>query len=366
MKKLNRRDYLIGMGAGAAGIVGAATVPSLGKNIRQVFTDQDSPRCAPGENRTPGIRVWQRPHPGPFPVVPENQIVKLIFHGLAGFSWCKNPQTQQYSCDVGFFDKPDNYHRHTLMIHAFSAPSCTPVNVPTKVRKLSLIVNDRAVFNEVYFYQPGTVSNRGDLSDSRDFRWIMDFESNYLYGVSLKKKRKVFKPTLSVPCGLFYTLHKTGSTFRMQPAVGPPINDVGNVADILAANVYVPANAAVELRVNDRPYPIQAPGEIHFNNHCSGGSHCAVPEPHNVQNKKRRNDFYMNHEAFEFDVAERELFLLHSGTPSPLQGTSCAIYTSLAEHRHSSRPDVVFMNDEAPCSGTGFGGGGGLPPYPQS
>jgi hypothetical protein len=363
MNRITRRDYLTRMGVGAAGIVGTAGL-TFGKDVSEFPSSHVSERGTLGDIQAPKTqsvapREWLRRHPGPFPSVPANQVVKLIFHGLAGFCWREDPRTHKISCDVGFFNKPDSYHRHRLMVHAYSA-SCTAVNLPTNVQKLSLIVTNRAILDEAYFYQPGNVSSRAELTDPKDFRWMMDLESDYFHGISLEKKPSVFKPILSVPCGLFYTHHKTGSRFRVQPAEGPPVNDLGNVADILAANVYVTLGASVELRVNDQPHAIQAPGEVHFNNHCHSGSAC-TPQPHNLQDRRKRSDFYMNYEAFDRKTEpEYQLYLLHTGTPNPPEGTSCKEYRILTEDRHAADREVIFLNDEAPCTGTGYGGGGGF------
>ena len=72
---------------------------------------------------------------------------------------------------------------------------------------------------QTYFYQRYPACSRRELRDDRDFRWIVDFDSDYLYGKHLpgsshlQTKPDVYSPVLRVTSGLFYTLHKTGSTF---------------------------------------------------------------------------------------------------------------------------------------------------------
>lgn len=366
MKKMNRRDYLIRMRTGAGAVIGVTGLDIFGKeqpphvkpSLSEVsFESQPSgnkPIAAP-------IKIWER-RAVRFPLSTPDQIVKLIFYGLIGFSW-REDADKKIVCDVGFHRKGDGYHEHKLSIYAYknasSSRSCTPIEVPRDINKISFPKPETTFFDEAHFYQPGRVDRREQLTSIRDFRWIMDFESDYFYGAHLDRKKEVYMPTLSVPCGLFYTLHKTASTFRAQPPAGPHYSDLGSVADVLAANIYVRPGRSIKLVINDTDYYIDAPGEVYFLNHCHGGSAC-TPEPNNVQNKKERSDFYLNFEAFHLNSGdeEYELYLLHGHRPTRIV-TVCKELTprKLEERR---------LSDEAPCSGTGFGGGGGLPAYPPT
>jgi hypothetical protein len=368
MKKLNRRDYLISMGAGAAGLTGAGLKTFANHRPRWLTSHPTEGEGGPDAQTTrtaqaAAPRLWQRRRSN-FPSASSNQIVKLIFYGLVGFSWREDPQTHKISCDVGFFNKPDTYHGHKLMIHAYTVHACSPINLPVTIQKLALTVPNRAILDEAYFYQPGVVSTREDLRDQNDFRWIMDFESDYFYGTHLDRIPHVYSPTLSIPCGLFYTMHKTASKFRTQPATSGPVRDLGSVADIFGANIYVPPGGIVKLLVNDVPYDVQAPGEVYFLNHCETGTACN-PEPNNIQDKHKRSDFYMNYEAFNRNgKPEFELFLLYSNPPTGSIATTCESKSRILLGDNRALNRTLVASDEAPCSGTGYGGGGGLPPSP--
>jgi len=111
-------------------------------------------------------------------------------------------------------------------------------------------------------------------------------------------------------------MRTTGSTFRAQPADGTEsyVSDLGSVADVIAANIYLNPGGFVKLTVNGVEKKVHAPGEIYFINHCYYDSAMTIeckPEPYNMQDKKRRNDFFLNYKAFRRGGAkECELFMV--------------------------------------------------------
>ena len=81
--------------------------------------------------------------------------------------------------------------------------------------------------------------------------------------------------------------------------------------------------------------------------------------PYNLQDKKKRSDFFLNYKAFDRKSApEYQLFLADSHVQTKDPDVICE--WSRLNHRNAKK-----LNDEAPCSGAGYGGGDiGLPAYP--
>lgn len=396
MKKINRRDYLKGLGAGAAVLVGGANLSLLAQKRSTKVETKDqyvkSVGSKEARNKTEGPLIWQKQIPK-FPTISDDYVVKLIFYGLMGFS--SRGADPNYSCDVGIHRHGDSTHHHWLSIHAYEqimggecrkVYPCPPKPLPCpstteateKISKLDLYISepDEEV-KQVYFYQPGTIASRDDLVDPQDFRWIIDFDSDYLYGKDfgnattpkVRKKSKAYAPKFNVTSGVFYTLRKTSSTFRAQSAKGDFVSDLSNVADVLAANIYLKPSGSVRLTINDMPYTIHPPAEIYFINECfqdKKRKYYCHAEPHNIKEKKKRNDFYLNYENFELDdKPEFELFLLHGGTQTDAK-VACA-RNLLRSHESSAHnplksDEYIFFTDEAPCAAAGYGAGGGLPP----
>jgi hypothetical protein len=349
------------MAASAAGLAIGAGCKNVNENqarqAREVL-----PAIAKSE--TP--RLWKERWSGPFPKYPADQTIKLIFYGLASVS--PRNQSGKTTCEVGFHSSGDVSHRHELSIFTFDnaqtgmcAARYDSTNPREQIAMLAMSVDEpEDKFNEVSFFQPGDVQRRTELTDGRDFRWIIDFESDYFYRNfpgsahpdKLPKVPHIYKPVLAVPSGLFYTLRKTASTFEIKTTGGPFYrSELGNVADVIGANVYVKPGTGLTLFVNTKPHQVQAPGEIYFINTCTksaAGDHCDA-DP-SSSDKTRRGDFYLHYKGFELEgKPEYELFLLES-------------------HSHSVLPDVVCapgklnpysrLTDESPCAAAGYSGGG--------
>ena len=377
MKKINRRDYLKGLGAGAAVVVGGANLGLLAqKRPTKVETEIQNFKSVGSKealNKTEGPLIWQK-QIQEFPSISDDYVVKLIFYGLMGFS--TRGADPHYSCDVGIHRHGDKTHHHWLSIYAYHpimGPPCpavfptpSPKDATEKISKLDFAIHDpHEDIPQVCFYQPGNVASRDGLTDPNDFRWIIDFDSEYLYGrdfgngttPKVRKKSKAYAPKFNVTSGVFYTLRKTTSTFRAQPASGEYVSDLSNVADVIGANIYLKPNGSVRLTINDTPYTIQPPAEIYFINECfqdKKREHPCHADSHNIKEKKKRNDFYLHYENFELDnKPEFELFLLQGGMQTDAD-VKCA--------RDLLRSREIAFTDEAPCAAAGFGAGGGLPP----
>jgi len=358
--KINRRDYLKQLGAagvfaGAAGLKGFAH--------ENADPQRPCPVESPCIDPSPAPAVWE-PRCCEFPPNPRSEYVKLIFEGLMGVARYKDGNKTR--CDIGFHNKGDSPLHHHLSIRAYNNAvnddNCTAVYktpAATKIKKLELKVSQPKVVDQAVFYQPGQACSRQQLTSYEDFRWIVDFESNYHYGKDLKKNKNIYRPTMRVPCGIFYTLRKTASTFRTQTTNGSRVCQLGNVADLIAANIYIESRSYVELIVDGVSYQISAPGEIYFTNHCRDDDQpneiCNF-NPYNLKEKKKRSDFFLNYKAFDRDGAdEYELFLAESHDQSKWPDVIC--------EKSAYKPsEAKKFNDESPCSAAGYGkGDGGLP-----
>src|SRR5689334_13593066 len=101
MKKINRRDYLTGLGAGAAGVVAATGLGVFARSDEIV------------SNRTPA-----RPDPALWPITntPPNRdsLVTVVIWGLAGI-WYNNRKPAEPFLEVGFHSGHPQ-HPHSLQV----------------------------------------------------------------------------------------------------------------------------------------------------------------------------------------------------------------------------------------------------------
>ncbi|HEY5885195.1 MAG TPA: hypothetical protein VIT88_10940 [Pyrinomonadaceae bacterium] len=388
MKIINRRDYLCQMSAALGTIMCFPKVDLLARSL--VESNQKLPRARSARVASYRPLTWEPQWSSELighANAAANEVVKLIFYGLNGFAK-RNGST---GCDVGFHSAGDANHHHRLSVVAYSGTSCTTVydQPATKVESLALQVPnvsdaDPRYRNGVSFFEPTyphPVLKRAHLTNPNDFRWIVDFDSDYLYGKfftggqqSVEINSNVYKPAFSVPYGIFYTLHKTTNRFWVITENGLHQSFLGPVADWTAANIYVEPNTSVTLRVNGSDYHVQAPGEIYFLNICYGDptytTACESTPNHPI--KEKRGDFFLNYKAFRRpNAAEYQLWRSPRRTPAPLdldlrcfgQATRIMpVHTQDKGHRKSRL--LPMITDESPCSGAGYGGGNGIPPYP--
>ena len=359
--KINRRDYLKGMGAAGmlAGVTGLE-----GFAHEHGYTQETCPTECTNAPRPP--RVWTPGWCKDFPSNPK--YVKLIFYGLLGIA----PRVAgKVQCQVGFHSKGDGPLHHELSIRAYSnvvdASSCTTFKrfeQKKKIESITLSVTDPDPdVDQAYFYQRGQACTRRELTDPKDFRWIIDFESHYLYRkhqpATLEKKQNVYSPVLTVEKGIFYTLHKTGSTFLARSEDCKYFSDLGNVADYIGANIYV-KSGGVTVNVDGAEFTVQAPGEIYFDNHCMNEDNEEMKcnfDPESTD-KKKRSDFFLNYKAFDRKThPEYHLHLLQKNAPVVLD-------VICERSRYEKMIEEKKLNDESPCSAAGYGGENrGFPPY---
>lgn len=338
MNKMNRRNYLKGMGA-AAGVIAGTDLNVLAQRPEEAVA---STTAAARESN-----------------LLSTSDVTLVFHGLMGI-W-QDPANGQWT--VGFHSKKTGNHEHQLMVTAYkitnTTPPCTQLGDTTPAKAIVLpgepllleVMNPR-ILDGVYFFQPPPSGGR---KHDNDFSWIVDFESQDWYGPNHRPDTAVYDPRLVLTNGLFYTLSKTSSTFRRQQADGEDHRHLGNIAEWIGANIYLRTGGQVKLTLPKQPQPIlfpQATGvryEIHFMNTClKKGTHDACTFKPFHPNKVERSDFYMHFDGIKPAPANELELVIAQGT----RGDGPAI---CGESRAS---------DESPCSAVGFGGPNGFPVFP--
>lgn len=337
MKKINRRDYLKGMGATAGVIAGTANLDVFAQNDQKTKKDTSKVLVQTG------VRKYD---------LHSTESVKLIFYGLMAI-WRNADQ----HCLIGFHSKDSGKHKHQLMVTAYrreGGGACTRLYPPEMVPpggKLELEVSRPDVFDGVYFFQPPLTSGR---LHENDFRWVPNLEGPAWYDQVLPRKQ-VHDPVLKVRNGLFYTLMKTLSTFRRQKFDGSSdVLYLGSIAEYVAANIYLETGGQVSLALPSRTIPLpQAANvtyEVHFMNHClkkGTSTPCDDFKPYHTD-KTERSDFYMHFDGIDLPASsELELVVAQGAT--------------------GSGPEICGgskASDEAPCSAAGYGGRGGFPIFP--
>jgi len=280
--------------------------------------------------------------------------VILVFHGLSGF-WVNGD-----SCVVGFHTRGD--HRHPLTIEVFDE-DCQSIKLFSgNLKKLQLEIDDPnlEVADKALFYQPdGKRIRRDRIRDPYDFQWIIDFEARECYGNQpLEVSLSTYKPQIKVSPAIFFTLKTTLGKFFIRtadsspmPGTGANFNEFGPVAEYIAANIYlIPNSGSVTLTVDGESKSISK-GQIHFFNDCDDQGRPCEWHP-KEPDKRKRNDFYLHYAAIT-SLPELELRLHEEVTPD---GPPDVICPSIRKR----------SNDNAPCAGAGYGGGGGFPPYPEA
>ena len=384
MTKMNRRDYLMGMGAAIGGFATIPQIEIFGQGLSPLEAHKGPRVLVPQATVSHAPQNWALPWEQPIPNVTDpRELVRLIFYGLNGFS--SRIANGRVVCDVGFHSSGDGNHKHNLFVEAYGGsglPRIYPTGNHVTINSIGLSVPavDPRFTNGVYFYQPRyaqQIVTRADLTDSKDFRWILDFESDYLYrkfaSGGVPRKSNIYKPVFSVPHGLFYTFHKTASTFEVKTASNQHRSLIGPVADWIVANIYVNRGTGVTLNINGTNYPIPAPAEIYFLNLCfKGNSHCdAIPTS---SDRKKRGDFFLNYKAFDRgNTPELELFLVQSNplteVSTDLQHLQDVLRLFPEHEQQHEKSQSLFsrvVNDESPCAGAGYSGGGGIPPNSSS
>jgi hypothetical protein len=355
MTRINRRDYLKGIGAVAGTIASAGGLEVLAQHRHEIATLPDLIQQQPKDKFKVDVsKIYEQTGLRKYDLI-SSQSVKLIFSGLMAFFKDRN------TCVVGFHSKENGKHRHHLRIRVYRIEADTCALMPPEIQvtpgtPMELKVIDPDVLNGVYYLNLPQLPD-GTRHES-DFRNVPDLEGPDWYKKDLEPQRDVYDPKLIVENGLFYTHKRTTSTFRRQTSDGNDVLEVGGIADYIGTNIYLKPGGEVKLTVGAQP-PISLPQaagvqyEIQFYNHCFNklkSKDCAGEfKPYHLTDKTERNDFYMNYEALQNPQADEYLLVIAARGPR-------------------SAPEICGSpgraTDEAPCAGVGFGWPGGFPSFP--
>ena len=353
MTKLSRRDYLIRMSA-TASVLAASKLDLLARDVMETASRV-------GSMVQNGIYVPSGPNM--YDLLP-TESVKLVFHGLMGIL-----PLSANGCKVGFHSKPTDKHRHRLKVMAFT--NCVPKwsrpkEVPVGAKPELKVIEPSELINGVKYYQPPL-----NPLHRNDFRHVMDLEGAKWYRQRLNWRSDGYKPGLIIENGLFYTLLRTGSTFKKQIAGTSPTSagdPIGSVASYVGVNIYLKPRGRVTLKIPQAQIDLsleQAAGrhEIHFENTCSKrllGTDCVFRYGH--ADETERNDFYMHSEAVESIIGDKYQLVRVDGPSTPPFPDICSHHRSTRENQQSLEKKMM-MTDEAPCAALGYGYAG-WPAYP--
>ena len=334
--KINRRDYLLQMGAGAAGFLAAAELPVFGRTRA---------------GRVPTELRW--------PITPtppvRDAFVTAIYCGLANFTY----HNDRY-VDV-LFNRGKGGHR--LVVQIYKDPDyprrCPLARKfrPGPTERLKLAVPGQSAGNPEVFQVDSHPfdRNRDNSTYAEDFRWLPDLHSDDFYpdGYPLKRGRGT---RLAVHTGTFYTRVRSKSTFKLidkaDPECDDEVRDFGYIALYMATAISAQSN--VVLYRNGSPYYTFETGnkyQIIFRNECESSSLCPRLQ-YNHCDETRRNHFHFSRDLLDIPSRKPKYGLQMK---RPCRG-DCAVPDFCIE---THRPDK--LSDEAPCSGAGYGKAPGFP-----
>jgi hypothetical protein len=352
MIKMNRRNYLKGMGAVAGAIASAGGLEVFAQHRHQIATSLDLTQQRPADQGKVDVDRIYKQSGRKFDWV-SSESVRLIFSGLMAFS------NEGGKCLVGFHSKESGKHKHYLKIKVFrQGDPCTLMyqkDDVTQATKIKLEVVNPDVLSGVRYLQLPRLAD-GTLHEF-DIRNVPNLEGADWYNTNLTSQADVYAPTLIVENGLFYTHKRTTSTFRRQTNDGTDVSEVGGIADYIGAKIYLNSGGQVKLTVDSTVIPLPQAAdvkyEIQFDNHCHNkqvNKDCAGAfKPYHMTDKTERNDFYMHYEGLQNPPSTEYLLVIASTGPR-------------------SSPDICGHSgratDEAPCSGVGFAGPNGFPAFP--
>jgi len=334
MSKMNRRDYLIQMGAASA-FVGMSNLLS--------------PSVASAEVATKATFLFTPKTATP----PSPTNLTVLFGGLMGFSNTNGGVAQvgfqkgtgKHKLDIKFFEKIGG------ATNCYQLPSITSEDL-AGVKTIDLQVTDQPA--NVNFFHKDDFDRDLSKDDTRDFGWVLDFEDSLLYpgGVTITKKPS---PVLTLSQGTFYTHQLTNSIFDLvEVRTGNPVTDtINQVPRLVGVAIDIPPGKVAILKFDKIP-PVQLPYipsvqyEIQFMNDCYDGSgdHCKWPKPKDPE-ETIRNDFYMHYLMFKPKSSTKKYGVMLNTQKAGSDLLKCP-------------PMPGEGTDEAPCMATGFGRQGGF------
>jgi len=340
MKKINRREYLRRMAAGTAGVV-AARSGSLhsraiesdrrGSAAESNLTVNDSAAAKPDWN-------WTQALPS------DNPGIRLIFVGMMVFTY------KGKDAEVVFHRGDPN---HNLRIEGYEVgKTCTQIfkfggsGTPVDIEEMDLRIKG-ATSNASFFRANASDIDR-KYGHPRDFRWLLDLESDRIYKHKLHRDDTIYRTKLRVRNGTFFTYQTTNSQFKLEG--GPQPGSVYHVAKVMAADIRLDESDRAVFKIDGTEIPHQLVGtskyEVYFFNDCAcRSSDCASCQT---------SDFPMVFDAVALTAAEPQFRLVLEMPGKEAQTTGLCL--TIPEHIIS-----IHNTDEAPCMGSGFGSGGGFP-----
>ncbi len=331
MKKLSRRDYLIGMGAGAVGIVGASALEAAGQRARRPAR-RDRNRLPEGRTASSAGSNTDWPWTPDEPT--DNPGVRVIFAGMVAFTYEKDDA-------LVVFHRGDYHHQLKIVAYEGSKGHCSEIyrneDIPNET-DMDLRVLKRS--SDARFFKGQKFDRSAYKGKDKDFRWLLDLEAPPFNSVKLHRKDDKFSTELRVRQGTFYTYRHTGSTFLYNYGTGSA--KLGYVPKVMAADIKLQSGDCLSFKINTEEIDVKQPlcqgkkYEIFFLNECDKSC--------------QNSDFNMVFDAVEnprsFDLT---LEIDHDNGPAD---DLCMKVPSIYRPR---------FTDEAPCMGLGFGGGGGFP-----
>jgi hypothetical protein len=344
MKKINRRDYLISMGAGAAGVIAAAELNAFGKGQITDRILENTEFDSKLSVTVPDVCLNSWPCTTESPG--DNPGVRLVFAGMVAFTY-KN--TGQGTEGRAVFHRGHEHHQMKVIVYKGSQPNCVEIYRNEAVPKnahFNIQVEDTR--SDVKFFTATTRFSRGDLQgDDKDFRWLLDLEAPP-FANGKPRTAKMFSTKLHLGRGTFYTYRHTGSTFYYINSRGVR-EKLGYVPKVMAADITLQNDECLSFKIGSKdvlttPICRGQKYEIFFLNEY------AVECPDRKNKKCYENDFGMVFDAFKHP-APFGLELVEEGHDNgPTTDLCLPLPTPLSR-----------LTDEAPCMGGGFGGGGGFP-----
>jgi len=309
--------------------------------------------------------------------LPSRPQVRLLFEGLLWFVFHGKDE-----CQVGIHNTTHagsgHPHQHDLDIKVWTIESgCHTAGKVCKLRRLHIgdpktiagiqIDVNSPVTEGVYVYQRNPFNRFGTSSDPNDWRWVLDLEEDEFYADGIQLKDMTINPGVSINHGVFHTLHRTTSTFKLVPDDDTVPIEVGRLPMLVGCNIELKTGGDVTLVVR-RTFPsksivlpLKLEGDkcyqIDIRNICvKGNSRCPPGEYGDDE-----NDFYMFNENFTRPLGTPEYTLsrvVHNTVEEP-PPYLCFTPDDMSAFEEKQTPKGLRSSNDAPCGPLGAGGGGG-------
>ena len=272
----------------------------------------------------------------------------VIFRGLMAFR--RDYEEQTFA--VGILPAPE--HEFTMQVLEKSAQGISTYSIPMNQLMGSKgdtwLVEVPAKRNGVSYYQNGVFDRKQGLGDIRDFRWLIDLEGKEFYGHRLAIDRQQMGVEVKFSNGEFYT--KTTTLPLQRKMGGKTFEYFGRAAQEIATDVFLEdgdfvltsqGSGAEIFRLKQKP---DTTYELVFENAPPPMQHFAM----------RANHFQYYYRLFPMPKSQWYEFRV----------VSPALAQSGSQERERNRMEFAHApgSDEAPCMGSGYGGGGELPAFP--